>query len=714
MPKIKITGKILLALCGLSLASLIVFGIIAVKEVEDLGIYALESSDSLGNQAVSDSQRALMDLAEQNLLQIAQDQAALSNALLEKVENEINILAHQASLIWTNHEIPKQKISYSQNEEPPDRYKTSFYFLTQGTDPEKVQDELALSGHMDDVFISVYLNDSNLDSLYLGTETGIFRGYPWMTGLELTYDHKKRSWYTEAVKRKGLLWSEPYISAADRELIITCSKPFYDKKGILLGVVEADVTLEMLNKRILSTQVGTQGYAFLIDERANLIAHPGLKADHDKWDQRYLTQNLLNTNSPGLKEIASKMISGQAGVRKFDGDPIVEGDDKYIAYAPLKTTGWSLGVVMPVDEIISPAIASQRRITSITRNVNDHIRSERKGLVKTLVSILAAVTVLVALIAVMLSKKITKPIISLCKGADVIGSGNLDYTLKIKTGDEIETLACAFNKMTQDLKAYIKNLEEATRAKERIESELHVAREIQKSMLPRIFPPFPDRKEFDIYATMDAAKEVGGDLYDFFMVDKNKLCFLIGDVSGKGIPAALFMATVKTLLKIAALQTLSPERTLRLVNSILEPDNEACMFVTVICVMLDIETGHVEFSNGGHNPPLLSTNKRTFDFLKVDKGFVVGAMQNSQYTKQTLTLQPNQILFLYTDGIIEAMDKQKNMFSEQRLRECLSSCKTEEVEDILSCVKKEVHIFAEGEPQSDDITMLVLRYKGKA
>lgn len=714
MPKIKITGKILLALWGLSLASLIVFGIIAFKEVEDLGRYASESSNSLGNQAVSDSQRALMDLAEQNLMQIAQDQAALSNALLEKVENEINILAHQASLIWNNREIPKQKNSYSQNEEPPDRYKTSFYFLTQGTDPDKVQDELALSGHMDDVFISVYSNDSNLDSLYLGTETGLFRGYPWMTGLEPTYNHKKRSWYTEAVKRKGLVWSEPYISAADRELIITCSKPFYDKKGMLLGVVEADVTLQMLNKRILSTQIGTQGYAFLIDERANLIAHPGLKADHDKWDQQYLTLNLLNSNSPGLKDIASKMIAGQAGIRKFDGDPIVEGDDKYIAYAPLKTTGWSLGVAMPVDEIISPAMATQRRITSITRNVSDHIRSERKGLVKTLISLLVAVTVLVALVAIMLSKKITKPIISLCKGADVIGSGNLDYTLKIKTGDEIETLAHAFNKMTQDLKAYIKNLEETTRAKERIESELHVAREIQTSMLPRIFPPFPDRKEFDIYATMDAAKEVGGDLYDFFMVDKNKLCFLIGDVSGKGIPAALFMATVKTLLKIAALQTLSPERTLRLVNNILVPDNEACMFVTVICVMLDTETGYVEFSNGGHNPPLLSTNTRTFDFLKVDKGFVVGALQNSHYTKQTLTLKSNQILFLYTDGITEAMNKQKHMFSEQRLRECLSSCKTEEVKDILYHVKKEVHTFAEGEPQSDDITMLVLRYKGKA
>jgi len=714
MPKLKITGKILLSLCGLSLASLTVFGIIAVKEVENLGAYALRSNDSLGDEAVSDSRRALMNLAEQNLLQIAQDQAALSNALLEKVENEINILTHQATLIWNNRQIPKQKKSYSQNEGPPDKYKTSFYFLTQGTEYEKIKEELALSGKMDDVFISIHSNDSNLDSIYLGTESGIFRGYPWMTGLEPSYDHKKRPWYTKAVEEKGLVWSRPYISAADHELIITCSKPFYGKEGNLLGVVEADVTLQMLNDRILSTQIGKEGYAFLIDEKANLITHPGLKADNAKWDERYLTKNLLDSNSPALRDIASKMIAGKVGIRKFSGDPIVEGDDKYIAYAPLKTTGWSLGVAMPVNEIIAPAIATQKRIDSITRDVGRHIYSERKGLVKALITMLIIVTVFVALVAIVLSKKITKPIISLCEGANIVGRGNLDYTFNIKTGDEIETLASAFNKMTQDLKVYIKNLEETTRAKEKIESELQVAREIQTSMLPRIFPPFPDRKEFDIYATMDTAKEVGGDLYDFFMVDKNKLCFLVGDVSGKGIAAALFMAIVKTLLKTAALQTSSPERTLNLVNNILAPDNEASMFVTVLCVMLDIETGQVEFSNGGHNPPLLSTDNQTFDFLEVEKGFVVGVMENSQYKKQTLTLKPNQIFFLYTDGVTEAMNKQKQMFSEQRLREYLSSCKINDAKDIISGVREKVQAFTQNEPQSDDITMLTLKYNGRA
>ena len=428
IPKLNITGKILICLCGLSLASLVVFGLIAVKHIQDLGSYALESSNSLGEEAVSDSRQALMNLAEQNLLQIAQDQAALSNALLEKVENEINILARQAELIWNNRNVSEKRKSYSQNEEPPDKLKTSFYFLPEGTEYDKVKKELALSANMEDVFISIYSNDSNIDSLYLGTESGIFRGYPWMTGLEPTYDHKKRSWYIKAAKEKKLVWSQPYISAANHELIITCSKPFYDQKENLLGVIEADVTLQMLNNRILSTQIGTLGYAFLIDEKGNLIAHPGLKADNAKWDQRYLTENLLNSNSPGLKNIVKKMVSGQTGIRQFDGDPIVEGDDKYIAYAPLKTTGWSLGIAMPVSEIIAPAITTQQRIASISKKVSQHIRNERKGLTKTLMAVFIIATILVALVATILSKKITKPIIALCEGANTVGSVNRSWS----------------------------------------------------------------------------------------------------------------------------------------------------------------------------------------------------------------------------------------------------------------------------------------------
>jgi sigma-B regulation protein RsbU (phosphoserine phosphatase) len=233
-------------------------------------------------------------------------------------------------------------------------------------------------------------------------------------------------------------------------------------------------------------------------------------------------------------------------------------------------------------------------------------------------------------------------------------------------------------------------------------------------MLPQVFPPFPDRKEFEIFATMDAAKEVGGDFYDFFFVDKHKLCMIIGDVSGKGVPAALFMAISKTLFKSEALRGLPPAEVLTVVNNLLCPDNQMCMFVTVFCLMLNTETGEIEFSNGGHNPPLLCSAKGCFQFLEIPKGFVVGAMENTSCISKTIILQPGDTIFLYTDGVTEAMNPQKQLFSEERLKEGLCRAQDKDIKDIVGSIRQDLRDYVQDEPQSDDITMLVLKYNGSS
>jgi sigma-B regulation protein RsbU (phosphoserine phosphatase) len=257
-----------------------------------------------------------------------------------------------------------------------------------------------------------------------------------------------------------------------------------------------------------------------------------------------------------------------------------------------------------------------------------------------------------------------------------------------------------------------KKEQETRAARQRIESELNVANEIQTSMLPRIFPPFPDRKEFDIYATMDPAREVGGDFYDFFFIGEDKLCFLIGDVSGKGVPASLFMVISKTLLKTEGLRGYSPDEILSRVNSILYPDNDAHMFVTIFCVILDTKTGEIQFANGGHNPPLIGNGGRDFEFIQMPKGFVVGPMPDMEYECKKLALKPNDVIFLYTDGVTEAMNPEGQLFSDERLRQCLSNLKGKDIEDIIHGVRNEIATFAQGASQSDDITMLALAYKG--
>ncbi|MFH0838737.1 MAG: SpoIIE family protein phosphatase [Candidatus Omnitrophota bacterium] len=273
----------------------------------------------------------------------------------------------------------------------------------------------------------------------------------------------------------------------------------------------------------------------------------------------------------------------------------------------------------------------------------------------------------------------------------------------------------ALNLIQLSIGRFIENLKRETEARERIASELRIAAEIQTSMLPQKFPPFPDRKEFEIFAMMDPAKEVGGDFYDFFFIDKNKLCFVIGDVSGKGVPAALFMAITKTVLKTEALRGLSSEEVLNRVNDILCPDNQTCMFVTIFCVILDLETGELQFANGGHNPPLICGSGRCFEFIDIPKGFVVGAIENSKCAGGKIMLRPNDLIFLYTDGVTEAMNPKSELFSEERLKTCLGNLQLQNkgLVDIIRGVRQEIFTYIQGAAQSDDITMMAVMYKGK-
>lgn len=315
-------------------------------------------------------------------------------------------------------------------------------------------------------------------------------------------------------------------------------------------------------------------------------------------------------------------------------------------------------------------------------------------------------------IAVLLSRKITKPILKLNESVKGIGDGNFDLQLDIHTGDEIQDLADAFTTMTEKLKVYIQNLSETTAAKERIESELKIANSIQSSMLPRIFPPFPDRKEINIFATMEPAKEVGGDFYDFFFIDQNRICLCIADVSGKGVPAALFMVISKTLIKNHALLGLTVEEIMSTVNDMLCSDNDQSMFVTAFLAILEVNTGRITFSDAGHNLPLICRKGEEFDWLTCKKSFVLGGMENTNYSANEGKLEKGDRLFIYTDGITEAMNRAGLLYSDERLERVLNENRNLNEQDLIKAIRNDVIDHVRDEPQSDDITMLVLRYNG--
>lgn len=243
--------------------------------------------------------------------------------------------------------------------------------------------------------------------------------------------------------------------------------------------------------------------------------------------------------------------------------------------------------------------------------------------------------------------------------------------------------------------------------------ELHIATEIQTSILPRTFPPFPDRKEFDIFAKMITASEVGGDFYDFFPLDKHRIGFAIGDVSGKGVPAAILMATSRSFLKATAVRGIPADACLSAVNNILVEESLPHMFVTLFYGILDTRNGSLEYCNGGHNPPYLVSGEGKIEQLENIGGLLLGFVKDTKYKSKTVNLQPGDTLFLYTDGVTEAMNEKEDEFATDRLEDCLKRNYKLQLTEITEKVIKEVQAFSRGRPQTDDITCLTLRYLSK-
>jgi len=281
-----------------------------------------------------------------------------------------------------------------------------------------------------------------------------------------------------------------------------------------------------------------------------------------------------------------------------------------------------------------------------------------------------------------------------------------------RTGDEIEALADSFATLSARTLEYVDQVKRVTAEKERIGAELSLATQIQASMLPHIFPAFPDRSEFDIFASMDPAKEVGGDFYDYFLIDDDHLCMVIADVSGKGVPAALFMMASKIILQSVAMMGLSPAGILQRTNEAICSNNEAQMFVTVWLGILELSTGKLTAANAGHEFPAIRKPNGEFELFKDKHGFVIGGMEGVRYREYELQLEPGSKLFVYTDGVAEATNKDNELFGTERMIDALNTDPQAAPQEILKNVRASVDGFVKEAEQFDDLTMLCVEYKG--
>jgi len=705
-----IRARILKALLGVAVISLVSFAVIALDGMRRLGQFSIQSSTGLGQEALKISKAALESTARERLLSTTVDQANLCDAQFKHIEATLGVMADIAERVWKDPAAYPRHRSYPVAEVPKDPSQISVYQYRKGTDASRYREELATSSSMDVFFRSALNKNPTLSDFDIGTPSGLFRRFPWGP-VSPDYDVFKRDWYRRAVESGKPGWSEPYVGAIARNLRINYSAPIFSS-GKLAAVVAVNVPLQTVNERIINSKVNQASSALLIDHRRKIIAREGMSTSSQEWADPHKAEIFsLQGGSEAEKQLEAALASGKAGLLRGS----YRGKDSFVAYAPVKSTGWSVLLIEPIEAIYAPVVPTEQAILKQAHTVSSQVLDKIRNSLAILTCVFFVIVACVYLVARRTANLVTDPILALDQGARIIGDGNLEHVIEVHSGDEIEALAGTFNKMTADLKAYIANLTETTAAKERIQSELKVATDIQASLLPRLFPAFPDRKEFDIYAHMDPAKEVGGDFYDFFLVDDHTLCFLIADVSDKGVPAALYMMVAKTLIKTEALRGLEPDQILFQVNNQLAPDNESCMFVTVFCALMDTVTGEVRFANAGHNPPLVYRPLHGFEYLKIQAGFVVGPMADSAYVTERLTLKSDDVFFLYTDGVTEAKNPQAELYGEKRLQEALNRTDTGDLDKLVHAIREGVYEHANGAPQSDDVTMLAIRFnEGKA
>ncbi|MBR3458320.1 MAG: SpoIIE family protein phosphatase, partial [Selenomonadaceae bacterium] len=491
-----------------------------------------------------------------------------------------------------------------------------------------------------------------------------------------------------------------------------CAVPYFTATNEVAGVVGAGMFLNRINDIVQSTTLGATGFGFVINKEGRILFSSKKEGTLAPIDGTGGT-SLFDAADESLAKAAHDMAEGGNGLQEV----ILDGVPCYLAYRPLTAMNCSFGIVMAVEEATISAHATEQVIADSTGaflgTLDQSIRS----------ALLAALLLVVLLLLLVpwasnkLATKFVQPIHELSDGVREIASGHLDKKLDIRTGNEIEHLAVCFNAMTDELQTYMQNLTKVAAEKERIATELHVATSIQESMLPRSFT-FPEKLNFDIYASMHAAKEVGGDFYDFYLLDNKHLIFTIADVSGKGVPAALFMVISKTILKnfaqtMEGLDDLAP--LVSCTNDQLCQNNDAMMFVTAFIGVLDLETGRLSYVNAGHNPPLVyRASEQRFSYLDVKRNFVLGGVDGLDYQGQEITLAPNDRLFLYTDGVTEALNEANELYGEERLLSCLNRAASKDLrlEDLIAFVHESLADYVQTAEQSDDITMLALTYLG--
>lgn len=731
-----IRRKITILLIELVLAAMLLTAGISFYTLFSMRRISVESSRELGETAAENAEKALEKLAVEDLLNISGERAAYIEEQFSEVESYVRGIASQAQHIYENPDDYPERI-VALPEQNSGKLAAQLLWSAEletgkGEVPE-ADGELLKLGNLQDMLVQYNANNAMVSSAYIATESGWMIQADYIAGskyekagpqgevLPKTYEAKERRWYQSAKEcsEGQVIYTDIIRDIHEGGDCIVCACPVY-AEGEIRAVAGVGSYLATVEQAVLNTTVGESGYAFLINEKGQIIAS-GKKAG----ETAVCTEegsDLRKSENNVLAEAAKKMESGERGFLRLE----LDDREVYLAYAPLQKLGWSFAAVISVDEVTAPAQESQRMILrsaeAAVRSQNDAI----KGMLLAFGMAVVAAMIFICAAGTLFSGKLTKPIRRLTEEVAETDGGSLGKRICIATGDEVEDLGNAFNRMRDQIQEYVANLEAVTAEKERIRTEIEVAARLQADMLPGAEGIFRNREEFTIAAFMMPAKGVGGDFYDFFFAAQDTLVLVMADVSGKGVPAALFMVVSRTIIKSRLMNAdrdnaVFSERgnilaqAVEEINNILCDNNPDGMFVTAWIGMLDLKTGKLVFVNAGHCRPLVCHRGKGCVYEMSFGGPALAALKDIHYRQAEIGLQPQDTLLLYTDGVTEAAGPSEELYGERRLKttaEKFGSTVTMP-EMLIGTVWEDVEVFREEAEQFDDITMLAVTYYGK-
>ena len=698
-----------------SLAFTLILSLMFFLAVAGIRNSVLAHSGALGVSAAGISASALEAQAAELIARTARDTALILDEKIIKIENHTRMTADIAGAIYSHREAYRPQtlpLVPAGSLTPAGPY----LHVAPGTDLARVRAEAELAGNIADVLRQITVIDRGITTSTIGGQSGYIIAMDAVPWPQADFDPRRYSWYSGAKERGDLFWTDVYTDPRGRGPAVSCAMPFYEQSGgrggekIFRGVARSTVMLADVSKIIDSARIGRTGYLFLLDHNGLKLFSSGSIDVQANGEGAVSGENYLASEDPALRGLGESMTRGERGMTEIT----LNGVPVYAAYAPIETLRWSLGVAVPVHEIRAPARQIEERISVLTGDARGRM-DRRIFLLSGFIGVLLLASLGgIALLAVRFTSGITGPILALTDGVREVSGGSLKREVRISTGDELEELAASFNIMTVNLREHIDAVSKATAEKQRIDTELDVARQIQMSMLPNASsPPAPSggKNEFDLFAAVEPAKEVGGDFYDFFFIDDDHLALVIADVSGKGIPAALFMAIAKTLLKNHLQSGEKTECAMDKINLQLCDNNIAGMFVTLWLGVLDTASGRLSYVNAGHNPPLVKRGENGFTFLVSPPDLVLAGMDDTLYHLRETVLDPACVLFLYTDGVTEAASPAGEFYGKERLREFLDAHAQLPPLELIPRLSAALDRFSGGAGQSDDITMLAFRYR---